>query len=201
MEINGIFAGLGNPGREYAGTRHNTGFIALQYFLSELERGGARIEELNGAKFKALLWRIRLNSGDEWLAAEPQTFMNLSGAAIQPIMAWYKIPAQRLIVLHDELDLPPGRMKLQKGGSPAGHNGLKSIQQMLGTTDFYRLRIGIGHPQDRENVIPWVLGHFSPEEKEIFTSEVLPHAAEALQACMELGPDLAMNTANRKKRG
>jgi len=198
MEIDGIIAGLGNPGREYAGTRHNTGFIALQYFLSEAERSGARVEEMNGGRFKALLWRVRFDNGRTLLAVMPQTFMNLSGESVQPLLAWYKVPAERLIVLHDELDLPPGRVRLQKGGSPAGHNGLKSIQQMLGSAAFYRMRIGIGHPADRDNVIPWVLGHFSPEEREIMEKHVLPHVADSLRCCIDRGPDLAMNTANRK---
>ncbi|MDD6088658.1 MAG: aminoacyl-tRNA hydrolase [Desulfovibrionaceae bacterium] len=145
--------GLGNPGKKYAGTRHNTGFFITEALIREYAA-----EPLSGDRFHCLLWRITLPQAGEWLLAEPQTFMNLSGDCVQPLAAWYRIPPHRILVIHDELDLPPGRMKCKCGGGNAGHNGLKSITQRLGTPDFFRLRIGIGKSPYPDDTINWVLG-------------------------------------------
>ena len=200
MELNGLIVGLGNPGPQYRGTRHNVGFMSVQSLLEEVERGNGRApEQLSGSRFNALLWRIQIPHGGSWLVAMPQTFMNLSGDAVQPLMAWYKLQPEQLLVVHDELDLEPGRMKLKKGGGAAGHNGIKSIQQRLGTPDFYRLRVGIGKPENREQVISWVLGRFFDPERTIM-EKTFPDVVDAILRFAVEGPERAINVANTRKK-
>lgn len=200
MELNGLIVGLGNPGPQYKGTRHNIGFMAVQSLLEEVERGNGRApEQLSGSRFNALLWRIQIPRGGSWLVAMPQTFMNLSGDAVQPLMAWYKLKPEQLLVVHDELDLEPGRMKLKKGGSAAGHNGIKSIQQRLGTPEFYRLRVGIGKPESREQVISWVLGRFFDPERTIM-EKTFPDIVDVILRFTIDGPERAINVANTRKK-
>lgn len=200
MELNGLIVGLGNPGPQYRGTRHNVGFMSVQSLLEEVERGNGRApEQLSGSRFNALLWRIQIPRGGSWLVAMPQTFMNLSGDAVQPLMAWYKLQPGQLLVVHDELDLEPGRMKLKKGGGAAGHNGIKSIQQRLGTPDFYRLRVGIGKPENREQVISWVLGRFFDPERTIM-EKTFPDVVDAILRFAVEGPERAINVANTRKK-
>lgn len=165
MEYRGIVAGLGNPGPQYDKSRHNCGFMFLSELLElALEEGQA--EEMNGKKFNCLLWRIALPRLEgTWLAVKPLTFMNNSGLCLQPLMAWYKMEPSQLVVVHDELDIPPGELRFKLGGGLAGHNGLSSISSQLGSKDFYRLRIGIGKPVNKGNMIAWVLGH--PEKIEL----------------------------------
>lgn len=143
--------GLGNPGPEYERTRHNTGFWFVD-LLADAHRGSFRFE----AKFKGDLARIRIG-GDEVLLLKPQTFMNKSGDAIQPLAAFYKLAPADILVAHDELDLPVGTMKLKRAGGHGGHNGLRSVHQHLGP-DYLRLRIGIGHPGTKDQVLGYVLG-------------------------------------------
>lgn len=201
MELSGIIVGLGNPGPQYEGTRHNMGFVVTRALLEQLDRvqgGGA--EQLSGTKYQSLLWRCRLPGSDApWLVAMPQTFMNLSGDAVQPIMAWHKLQPDRLLVVHDELDLEPGRLKLKTGGGTAGHNGLKSIAGRLGTQNFHRLRLGVGRPPDAANVIPWVLGHFPPQER-ILIEAMVPEAVDAVLRFAANGPERAANTVNTRKK-
>ena len=200
MDLNGLIVGLGNPGAQYRGTRHNIGFMAVQTLLEETERGNGRPpEQLSGSKFNALLWRIQIPGGGTWLVAEPQTFMNLSGDAVQPLMAWYRLKPEQLLVIHDELDLEPGRLKLKKGGSAAGHNGIKSIQQRLGTPDFYRLRIGVGKPENKDQIIPWVLGRFFDQERELM-EKAFPSIVDAVIRFAVDGPERAINIVNTRKK-
>ncbi|MBQ9453160.1 MAG: aminoacyl-tRNA hydrolase [Desulfovibrio sp.] len=159
MEYKGLIAGLGNPGSKYEGTRHNCGFDFVTDLL-DVARNTGDVEQLAGSKFSCELWRVRLPQLHGcWLVTRPQTFMNLSGLSIQPLLAWYKLRPDNLLVVHDELDIPPGELRFKKGGGNAGHNGLKSINEQLGTPNFYRLRIGIGRPQYKDDIIHWVLGH------------------------------------------
>lgn len=197
MELNGILVGLGNPGPQYVGTRHNMGFSVIQCVLEHAEKSGLNVDMLSGAKFKALLWKIHFGRDNTWLVAAPQTYMNASGEAVQALLSWNKISPEKLLVVHDELDLPPGRIKLQLGGNPAGHNGLKSIQQLTGTSNFYRLRIGIGRPPDKDNVISWVLGRFSTADKTIM-EQTFPRILEAINTFIIHGSVRALNFANCK---
>ena len=137
MAVAGLIVGLGNPGKQYESTRHNMGFL----FVDELLREAKNVSSMSGDKFRCELWKAALpGSPDQWLIAKPQTFMNLSGECVQPLAAWHRLLPENILVVHDELDIAPGRMKFKKGGGNAGHNGLKSITQRLGTPDFYRLR-------------------------------------------------------------
>lgn len=158
MEYTGALVGLGNPGGKYAGTRHNCGFAFVEYLLSRAQATG-RMEALNGGKFQCALWRFRMPGlRGHWLAAMPLTMMNASGYCVQPLLAWHRITPDRLVVAHDELDIPAGELRFKVGGGNAGHNGLASIRDQLGTQDFARLRIGIGRPPHKGDVINWVLG-------------------------------------------
>lgn len=158
MKYAGIIVGLGNPGPKYADTRHNIGFMFLDLLLNQALREGT-VSELNGKKFYSELWRVTLPGlNGTWLAAKPQTFMNDSGKAIKPLLAWHDLRPDQLVVVQDEMDLPPGSLRFKFGGGLAGHNGLLSISQQIGTVDFYRLRIGIGKPRIKEDTLAWVLG-------------------------------------------
>lgn len=165
MDFSGVLVGLGNPGPTYVGTRHNCGFALVEQLLQAVLQEGGEVQEVSGNKFSCQLWRVRSSLlGGVWLAAMPQTFMNLSGQCVQPLLAWHKVSPDRLLVAHDELDIPPGELRFKFGGGNAGHNGLKSISQQLGTPDFYRLRIGIGRPPVRGDVSNWVLGRPGPDD-------------------------------------
>ena len=165
MDYAYVLAGLGNPGSQYDGTRHNCGFLLVDALCRKAEAEG-RLQTMNGSKFSCELLRVDLPElRGPWLVAKPQTFMNLSGQSVQPLLAWHKIPPNRLVVAHDELDIPAGHLRFKFGGGNAGHNGLKSISQLLGTPDFYRLRIGIGHPE-RSDVINWVLNRPAPQDRD-----------------------------------
>ncbi len=166
MDYAGLLVGLGNPGQRYAGTRHNCGFDFVDALLEYAGKAG-QVMELNGKKFNSLLWRISLSDvRGEWLVAKPQTFMNDSGVAVQPLLAWHNIAPDQMVVVQDELDIPPGELRFKFGGGLAGHNGLASIAERTGTRDFYRLRIGIGKPEHREDVIGWVLARPAVADRE-----------------------------------
>lgn len=172
-----LIVGLGNPGREYAGTRHNAGFEWVDR-LSQMLHAPLKAE----VRFHGLCTQIRQKDIDLWLL-EPQTFMNRSGQAVVALCQFYKILPDEIIVVHDELDLPPGIAKLKKGGGLGGHNGLKDIAARLGTQDFWRLRIGIGHPGDRNAVVGYVLHPPRKEETSLID--------EAIQKSLEVWPLIA----------
>ena len=144
-----LIVGLGNPGVEYEQTRHNAGF----WFLDNLENGSSGGRWQKEGKFSALAAKTKINGTDVWLM-KPQTFMNRSGLAVGAIARFFKIAPDEILVVHDELDIPPGTAKLKRSGSTGGHNGLKDIAAALGTQDFWRLRIGIGHPRSQNNKAP-----------------------------------------------
>ena len=155
-----LIAGLGNPSAEYEHTRHNAGF----WLLDELAwRWKTAFKDEQ--KFFGQVARAALPSGDVWLL-KPQTYMNKSGTAVQALAAFYKIQPAEILVVHDELDIPTGWVKFKQGGGNGGHNGLKDIQARLGTPDFYRLRLGIDHPGDRNEVVNYVLKKPRSEERE-----------------------------------
>jgi PTH1 family peptidyl-tRNA hydrolase len=145
-----LIVGLGNPGNEYANTRHNAGFWWVDQVCAET---GSKLNL--EAKFFGDAGKLK-NRHDVWLL-KPTTFMNASGRSVSAIAKFYKIPPEAILVVHDELDLPPGTVKLKKAGGHGGHNGLKDIASQLGTPNFWRLRIGIGHPGDKNLVANFVL--------------------------------------------
>lgn len=151
-----LIVGLGNPGAEYADTRHNAGFWLCERLATKL---GAQLRR--ESRFHGLAGR---SPGQVWLLL-PQTFMNCSGQAVSALARFHRIPPAGVLVLHDELDLPPGALRLKFGGGLGGHNGLKDIAAHLGTQDFWRLRIGIGHPGDRNQVVDYVLKKPRSEER------------------------------------
>jgi len=155
-----LIVGLGNPGPEYETTRHNVGF----WWVDELAHAN-KLNFKSESKFHGLTAREKLH-GHDVLLLKPQTFMNDSGRSVGSLAQFYKIEPAEILVVHDELDLPPGVARLKMGGGHGGHNGLKDIVAHLGTKDFWRLRIGIGHPGDRAEVVNYVLGNPRKEERE-----------------------------------
>jgi peptidyl-tRNA hydrolase, PTH1 family len=159
-----LFVGLGNPGFEYQDTRHNAGFWWIESLAAKL-----RLTLNNERAYKGLMARgtYPSNAGSQafWLLM-PQTFMNLSGQSVGALANFYKIKPEEILVIHDELDIPPGQVKVKFGGGHAGHNGLRDIHAKLGSSDYWRLRIGVGHPGVREEVINWVLQKPMPEHRE-----------------------------------
>ena len=155
-----LFVGLGNPGAEYTATRHNAGFWWIDELASQMR---TQLQPERG--YQALVARVNRPAGPIWLL-EPMTFMNRSGFSVATLARFFKIAPAEILVVHDELDLQPGQAKLKFGGSAAGHNGLKDIHTMLGTQDFWRLRLGIGHPGVKAEVVNYVLKKPSAEHRE-----------------------------------
>jgi PTH1 family peptidyl-tRNA hydrolase len=154
-----LFVGLGNPGPEYLATRHNAGFWWVEALARELKLSLVPEKSCHG-----LVARTTLHGRTIWLL-EPQTFMNLSGRSVAGLARFFKIAPEDILVAHDELDIVPGQAKLKFGGSHAGHNGLRDIHAQLGSGDYWRLRLGIGHPGVKADVINWVLKKPAPEQR------------------------------------
>ncbi|MDP2000484.1 MAG: aminoacyl-tRNA hydrolase [Rhodoferax sp.] len=146
-----LFVGLGNPGPEYEFTRHNAGFWWIDAVAEALN-----IKLVMDKSYHGLVGRTSIQGQPVWLL-KPQTFMNLSGKSVVALARFFKIEPQEILVAHDELDIPPGEAKLKLGGSHAGHNGLRDIHAQLGTPDYWRLKLGVGHPGIKSEVIHWVL--------------------------------------------
>src|SRR5512144_451074 len=155
-----LIAGLGNPGPEYDATRHNAGFWFVDAVAREL-----KVSLVPERSYFGLAARATTRHGSVWLL-EPMTFMNLSGKSVAALARFFKIVPDEILVVHDELDLQPGQLKLKLGGSAAGHNGLKDIQAQLGSADFWRLRLGIGHPGVRAEVVDYVLRKPSADHRD-----------------------------------
>ena len=156
-----MIVGLGNPGNEYRDTRHNAGFWLLDQLAQQWQ-----VSCRNEKKFFGNMARARA-AGREIYLLKPETYMNLSGKAVAALAQFYKIAPDEILAVHDELDIPCGRIRFKQGGGNGGHNGLKDIQARLGTPDFYRLRLGIGHPGDRNLVTGYVLNKPSAAEREL----------------------------------
>lgn len=186
-----IIAGLGNPTREYEKTRHNVGFdavdrLAEQYGIS-----------LDGKKHKAVYGKGRIEEA-ACLLAKPQTYMNLSGESIIELIKYYKcVPESELIVLYDDISLPPGQLRIRTKGSAGGHNGIKSIISQLGTQEFMRIKIGVGEKPKGWDLADYVLGRFSKEDRG-YIERALDHAAAAAAMLMTQGPAAAMNEYNKR---
>ncbi len=185
-----VIAGLGNPDERYRRSRHNLGFMAVERLA---QRHGVRLDQ---RRFKAHLGRCEIH-GQTVMLAQPQTYMNLSGEAVAPILGYFKVPPARLIVIHDELDLEAGTLRIKRGGGHAGNNGIRSIMDALGTGDFLRVRIGIGHPPQGRDAVGYVLQPLSGEEMAAF-DPVIERAAEAAEAIVTSGVERAMNKFNQR---
>mgnify|MGYP005820117037 FL=1 len=172
-----LFVGLGNPGPEYEGTRHNAGFWWLDAAAQALG-----VQLVPERSYHGLVARTNIQGRSVWLL-EPQTFMNLSGKSVAALARFYKIAPEEVLVAHDELDLPAGQVKLKRGGGHAGHNGLRDIHAQLGASDYWRLRIGIGHPGVKAEVIHWVLQKPSPEQRRLIEAAIA-HSLQALPALL-----------------
>ena len=171
-----LFVGLGNPGTEYEHTRHNAGFWWVDALARQL-----KVSLQAERSYQGLVARTQSGGQTIWLF-EPQTFMNASGTSVAALARFYKIEPAQILVVHDELDVVPGEAKLKLGGSHAGHNGLRDIQAKLGTADFWRLRLGIGHPGVKSEVIHWVLKKPDPDQRELIDACI----ARSLQATDDL---------------
>lgn len=186
-----IIAGLGNPKREYDNTRHNIGFALIDALA-----GKYHISVLN-SQCKALIGK-GIIEGQKVILAKPLTYMNLSGESIRPLADYYKIdPTAELIVVSDDVSLPPGQIRIRKKGSAGGHNGLKNVIGQLGSEEFYRIRIGVGEKPGGYDLADYVLGHFSKEEQ-ILMKEGIEKAVSAAGLILKGEIDRAMNEFNRK---
>ncbi len=183
-----LVVGLGNPGREYRDTRHNIGFMVIDQLCKSLGVSMTRVQS------RALIATGTLE-GQKIVLAKPQTFMNLSGQAVGGLVRFYKSPADRLLVAHDDLDLPLGTLRLRPGGGSAGQKGMGSIIQQLGTQEFARLRLGIGRPPGQMDPAAYVLQRFTGAEQEIL-SQVLDRAVAAVRTIIREGLNAAMNQYN-----
>ena len=171
-----LIVGLGNPGPEYEQTRHNAGFWLVDNLAQAQGRSLSR-----ESRFQALAGKTMIAGKEVWLL-EPQTFMNRSGLSVGGLARFYKIAAEEVLVVHDELDLAPGVARLKKGGSSGGHNGLKDITAALGTPDYWRLRIGIGHPRElnlQQAVVDFVL-HRPRREEQLLIDEAIAHSLDII---------------------
>lgn len=186
-----VIVGLGNPGSKYTETRHNAGF----WFIEEVARKYSatfRPEK----KFHGEVAKISLEGKDIWLL-KPDTFMNRSGLAVQSLLSFYRITAEQLLVAHDEIDLPPGTAKLKTSGGHGGHNGLRDIISQLGSKDFHRLRIGVGHPGSKDQVVDYVL-HNPSQDDRISIDRDIDDAVAVLPELASGAFEQAMHTLHSK---
>lgn len=184
-----LLVGLGNPGDKYDNTRHNVGFAAIDQLAEELR---VPVQKL---KYRALTQTVELG-GAKVLLMKPITYMNLSGEAVGEAARFFKIPADHVLVLSDDVSLPVGKLRIRKGGSAGGHNGLKSIIQHLGTDQFPRVKIGVGEkPHPDYDMADWVLGKFAGEDLKTIT-QAIERAGKAAACYIQDGPDKAMNKFN-----
>ena len=188
-----LVVGLGNPGSEYEDNRHNVGFAVLDRIAKQVE--------IDFSKKRFQGWFGTGSIGSEKVALlKPATYMNLSGDSVAEAARFYKVEGEDLIVVHDELDLPLGRLQVRRGGGTAGHNGVTHIAERLGSTDFARVRVGIGKPEgqgERKGVVGHVLGDFERDEREL-AADMIEKAAKAVRTAIEKDLKTAMNEFNRR---
>jgi PTH1 family peptidyl-tRNA hydrolase len=188
-----LIVGLGNPGRGYADTRHNIGFICLNHFARS-----------HGIKFDKKQAQARTGSGEiagnSIILAKPQTYMNLSGQSVILLVRKFHIDPESLVVIHDDLDLPLGKIRIRRGSRSGGHKGINSIISHLGSHDFHRIRIGIGRPDtgeiEEDDTVSFVLSEFTPEEQKVI-DQVIPTVSEAILCLLTDGLTTAMNRYNK----
>lgn len=187
-----LVAGLGNPGRDYAGTRHNIGFGVI-----------ARISDkynipLTGKEHKAVCGKGMIG-GEKVILAQPQTFMNLSGECVRSLVDYYKLGSGDIIIAYDDIDLEVGQLRIRGKGSAGGHNGIKNIIAHLGTNEFPRVKVGVGGKPEGGDLVRHVLGRFSREDEKVI-GEVLDVAVEAVETILSDGVEAAMNRYNAKRK-
>jgi len=189
MEPMHLVVGLGNPGAEYAKTRHNAGFLLVEKLAAQWKGSWA-----NERKFSSRVARAE-RSGGKVMLAEPQTFMNLSGEAVGALVQFYRLPLEKILVVVDDADLPLGEIRLRPGGGSGGHHGLESVTQHLGSREYARLRIGIGRKNEARQITGHVLGKFSPDENALM-EKVLERAAGQMECWLSAGLQKAMSQFN-----
>ncbi len=184
-----IIVGLGNPGDKYAATRHNVGFMAIDYLA---EQYGIKVDRI---KFKGLYGEVRLG-GEKVLLLKPQTFMNLSGESVREMCEFYKVPMEDVVVIYDDISMKVGSLRIREKGSAGGHNGIKNIIYQMQTDIFPRIKVGVGaKPHPDYDLADWVLGHFSQEDHKTL-SELMPSIKQAVELLVEGKPKEAMNQCN-----
>ena len=183
-----LIVGLGNPESEYAHTRHNMGFDTI----NELAKNNNI--NITKTKFKAL-YETGIIQNEKVILLKPQTYMNLSGEAIKEARDFYNVKPEEIIVIYDDIDIEKGKINLRKKGGPGSHNGMKSVVQELNTTDFIRIRVGIGQPEFKSDMINYVIGNV-PEEEQKILQQGTKKAAEAIEEILKNGIDIAMNKFN-----
>ena len=185
-----LIVGLGNPGAKYEHTRHNCGFRAIDILAKDL---GCKIDK---GKFQGLYGQVNYN-GKKLFLLKPQTYMNASGNSVLQLSAYFSIPPQNIIVLFDDISLPPGRLRVRGDGSAGGHNGIKSIISQLGSQDFPRVKIGVGAKAPEQDLADWVLSSFSASEEKLLDT-ALSNAADAAMCIVEKSVSEAANRYNGK---
>lgn len=183
-----LIVGLGNPGRRYENTRHNVGFKAIDYLADQL---GIKVDK---EKNRALIGEGKLKD-EKIVLVKPQTFMNLSGEAVAPLAAWYKVELEDILIIYDDLALEVGRIRIRGQGSHGGHNGVRSLIAHLKTEKIPRIKIGIGSPPPQWDTADYVLGNFSPDEQKII-QDAVENAAKAVEVTLGQGLTKAMNQFN-----
>lgn len=186
-----MIVGLGNPGNEYAGTRHNVGWMLVDALAEHLGINEWRSRE------KGMVAEGRIGS-EKILLVKPLTYMNNSGECVGPLMRWYKLEPEDIMAAHDDMDIPIGTIRIRKKGSAGGHNGIKSLLSHIGSENFGRLRIGIGRPQPGWSVINHVLAKFNDQEQEKI-GDAIKQLIPAVECMVLEGSDMAMNKFNPKK--
>lgn len=187
-----MLVGLGNPGPQYELTRHNVGFLVIDALADKV--GVSSFKQQAGALVASVNYQ-----GEKLLLVKPQTYMNLSGQAVGELARYYKIPAQDVLVIYDDMDNPFGQLRLRARGSSGGHNGIKSIISHLGTEEFPRLKVGIGRPRPGQSAADYVLEPFSSEERAAL-GRIIPAAVDRVLAVVDKGIVAAMNEFNGKSR-
>lgn len=183
-----LIIGLGNPEQDYANTRHNMGFDVINQIAKKYEI------EVNKKKFKGLFGKGIIEN-EQVILLKPQTFMNLSGESVREVMDFYKIPLENILVIYDDIDLEPGIIRIRKSGGPGTHNGMKSVVQCLGASNFSRVRVGIGKPRNHSDLIEYVIGAIPEEDKEKLKAGII-QASDAVCLILKENIDIAMNKFN-----
>ena len=185
-----VVVGLGNPGEKYAKTRHNAGAVVLDELL--------RRKDSSLKRHKSGCAIAEISVGDQRMVlARPMSYMNESGRPVRELVRWYKVPLEQVIVVHDELDIPIGEVRIKVGGGTAGHNGVKSVASHLGSKEFIRVRVGVGRPRGRQDSVDYVLSDFSSSERKELDL-IIQEAADAVERIVEVGAERAMNEVNTR---